>query len=102
MISIRQAVMNVCSRYYPGQMVLGYHIYNDTITELKTHGYAGKPLQETVARRYREVKEMCGMESSSGKSEYLKKLLMAPAVVVAETGRKKEDQQPSLFQEVRQ
>lgn len=102
MISIRQAVMNVCSRYYPGQIVLGYHIYNDTLTELKTHGYAGKPLQETVARRYREVKGYCGMESSSGKSEYLKRLPMETAPVVAENGRKKVDQQPSLFQEVRQ
>jgi hypothetical protein len=102
MISIRQAVMNVCSRYYPGQIVLGYQIYNDTITELKAHAYAGKPLQETVARRYREVKGFCGMESSSGKSEYLKRLPLTPTPVGAEVGRKKEDIQPSLFQEVRQ
>ena len=102
MISIRQAVVNVCSRYYPGQIVLGYQIYNDTLTELKAHAYAGKPLQETVARRYREVKGMCGMESSSGKSEYLKRLPIVPAPAVADSGRKPVDSQPSLFQEVRQ
>jgi len=102
MISIKQAVMHVCARYYPGQKVLGYHIYNDTLTELRTQGYPGKPLQETVARRYREVKGFCGMESSTGRSEYIKRLPTEGAPVVAGGGGKSEDPQPSLFQEVRQ
>jgi len=84
--------MNVCARYYPGQVVLAYNIYNDTIAELKSHGYPGKPVQETVARRYREVKALCGMESATGKGEYRKK---PPVPVAVNDGRKNEQQ--SLF-----
>jgi len=73
MITIQQAVVNVCRRYAPGQVVIARQIYRDTLDELWRNGYPGEPLQETVARRYRDVDELCGMESLPSKGRFRKK-----------------------------
>ena len=73
-MTIKQAVINVCNRMYPGQMLLGYELYERVLAELDHAGNTNKPLQETVARRFREVREFCNMETSIGASEYTKKV----------------------------
>jgi hypothetical protein len=75
-MTIKQAVINVCNRMYPGEMLLGYELYERVLVELHCAGNTNKPLQETVARRYREIKDLCGMESSPSVSEYRKKSII--------------------------
>jgi hypothetical protein len=74
-MTIRQAVINVCKRYAPGQVVIARQIYRDTLDELWRNGYRGEPLQETVARRYREVAESCCMVTLPSKGQYQKQLI---------------------------
>lgn len=75
MITIEQAVRNVCNRYPHGRVVVAYEIYNDVMEELKRHEYPGFPLQETVARRYRDVAESCCMVTLPSKGQYQKQLI---------------------------
>ena len=72
-MTIKQAVMNVCDRLYPGQTILGYEMYDMVLAELRRAGNTNRPLQETVARRFREVRDICRMESTISVSEYTKK-----------------------------
>lgn len=74
-ITIEQAVRNVLRRYPHGRIVVAYEIYNDVMAELKCHEYPGYPLQETVARRYREVAESCCMVTLPSKGQYQKQLV---------------------------
>ena len=76
MITIKQAVINVCNRMYPGQTLLGYQFYDHVLLELKNAGNTNRPLSDTVLRRFREVRELCDMESSQSVSEYTKKPLV--------------------------
>ena len=76
MITIKQAVINVCAKMYPGQTLLGYQFYDKVLLELKMAGNTNRPLSDTVLRRFREVRELCGMESSQSVSEYTKKPLV--------------------------
>lgn len=76
MITIKQAVVNVCRDMYPGQTLLGYEFYERVLQELRNAGNANRPLSDTVLRRFREVRELCGMESSQSVSEYTKKPLV--------------------------
>lgn len=72
-MTIKQAVINVCAALKPGEMILGYEMYERVLAEMKRHGDFRRPLQETVAKDYRNVRELCNMESTSGISEYTKK-----------------------------
>ena len=72
-MTIKQAVINVCERMEPGEEILGYQFYNRVLRELAFSGSKKQPLSGTVLRRYREVRELCGMESSIGTSKYRKK-----------------------------
>ncbi len=73
MITIKQAVINVCTKMYHGQTLLGYQFYDKVLLELKMAGNTNRPLSDTVLRRFREVRELCGMENSQSVSEYTKK-----------------------------
>lgn len=72
-MTIKQAVINVCNRMYPGQTLLGYQFYDRVLLELKMAGNTNRPLSDTVLRRFREVRELCDMESQQSVSEYTKK-----------------------------
>lgn len=72
-LTIKQSVINVCNKLQPGQTILGYELYDLVLADLIRNGYPGRPLQETVAKRYREVRDSVGMFSVSGISEYTKK-----------------------------
>ena len=72
-MTIKQAVINVCDSLRPGQTILGYEMYEMVLAEMRRHGDFRRPLQETVAKDYRTVRELCNMESTSGISEYTKK-----------------------------
>lgn len=73
-LSIRQAVINVCNRLEEGEVLLGYQLYNRVLGELRASGSKKRPLSGTVLRQYRVVRELCGMESKIGVSEYKKKV----------------------------
>ena len=60
-MTIRQAVVNVCSRLRVGDKLKIYQIYDRVMLELKNSGYDGYPTQETVQRRFRENAEAMGM-----------------------------------------
>ena len=75
MITIKQAVINVCNRMHPGQTLLGYQFYDKVLLELKMAGNTNRPLSDTVLRRFREVRELCDMESSQSVSEYTRSRL---------------------------
>jgi len=72
-MTIKQAVINVCNAMTPGQKLLGYQFYDKVIDELIRNGSKQRPLSDTVLRRFREVREVCGMESHHSVSEYRKK-----------------------------
>lgn len=72
-ITIKQAVINVCEQLQPGETLLGYELYNRTLAELRKHGSKKRPLSDTVLRRFREVREICNMESQISVSKYTKK-----------------------------
>ncbi len=72
-ITIKQAVINVCDRMEPGEEVLGYQLYERVLRELAFSGSKKRPLSDTVLRRFREVRELCGMESNISISKYRKK-----------------------------
>lgn len=72
-ITIKQAVINVCENLDPGSTLLGYQLYNKVIHELRKAGNTNKPLSDTVLRRFREVRDLCGMESYISVSKYHKK-----------------------------
>lgn len=76
-MTIRQAVINVCRDMYPGQTLLGYEFYERVLQELRNAGNTNRPLSDTVLRRFREVRDLCGMVSSQSVSEYTKRPLVA-------------------------
>ena len=77
MITIKQAVINVCNLMEPGQTLLGYQFYEHVLFELKMAGNTNRPLSDTVLRRFREVRDLCGMESSQSVSKYTKRPLVS-------------------------
>lgn len=58
----KEAVRMACEMYAPGQLVSASQMYRDTVRILQIAGYPHTPLQSTVSRRYREIKEQVGME----------------------------------------
>lgn len=72
-LTVKQAVINVCNRMEPGEEVLGYQLYNRVLRELAFSGSKRVPLSDTVLRRFREVRELCDMESQISVSKYRKK-----------------------------
>lgn len=73
-MTIKQAVINVCNGMNPGQTLLGYQFYDRVLLELKMAGNTNRPLSDTVLRRFREVRGLCGMESQQSISVYTKKI----------------------------
>jgi hypothetical protein len=73
-MTIKQAVINVCNAMYPGEKILGYELYERVLAELWRSGNFNRPLSDTVLRRFREVRDLCGMESHPSISEYTKKI----------------------------
>lgn len=74
-MTIKQAVINVCEKLHPGQTILGYEMYDRVLAEMRRNGDFRRPLQETVARRFRDVRDLCRIETLTG-SEYRKKGLV--------------------------
>lgn len=72
-MTIKQAVINVCNRLNAGDKLLGYQLYDRVLLELHLAGNTNRPLSDTVLRRFREVRELCDMESHPSVSEYTKK-----------------------------
>lgn len=62
-MTIKQAVVNVLNRLHPGDTVLVYQIENLVRVELRRNYYEGCPSQETIQRKYREVADLCEMET---------------------------------------
>ena len=73
-MTIKRAVINVCNRMYPGEKILGYELYDRVLSELWRSGNTNRPLSDTVLRRFREVRGLCGMESQQSISVYTKKI----------------------------
>jgi len=90
MISIRQAVINVCARIRPGDKLYIYEIEDRARIELKRNAYPGRTMQETIQRRFREVASLCEMDYDG--KQYVK-LIPLPPLTEAE----KEAKQQNLF-----
>lgn len=90
MISIKEAVINVLSRVQPGDKLLAYHIENLVRGELKRNYYPGVPQQETIQRKYREVADLCEMETTS--EGFVKRIPLPPI-----TEDEREAKQKMLF-----
>lgn len=73
-MTIKRAVINVCNAMYPGEKILGYELYERVLAELWRSGNTNRPLSDTVLRRFREVRDLCGMESHPSISVYIKKI----------------------------
>lgn len=56
------ALRMACESYAPGELVSATKMYHDTLEILVAAGYENLPLQSTISRRYREIKESVGME----------------------------------------
>jgi len=69
-MTIKQAVINVCTRLHQGDKLFVYEIYDRVRAELKRAAYDSVPTQETVQRRFREVSGMCCMEYNG--NQYVK------------------------------
>jgi hypothetical protein len=64
----KQALRMACESYAPGELVSATKMYHDTLDILRAADYKKKfPLQGTISRRYRDIKDLVGME-------YVKKL----------------------------
>jgi hypothetical protein len=63
----KQALRIACESYAPGELVSATKMYHDTLEILQGAGYEKMPLQGTISRRYRDIKDLVGME-------YVKKL----------------------------
>ena len=72
-LTIRQAVINVADAMTPGETLLGYEFYNRVLRELMLAGNKNRPLDGTVLRALRDVRDICGIESKHSVSEYRKK-----------------------------
>jgi len=60
-ISIVEAVRIVCDRWPVGEKRLGSVIYVKTLHVLREHGSKARPLDSTVLRRLRDVKDGYGI-----------------------------------------
>ena len=77
-LTIKQAVINVCNKMTPGEKLLGYQLYDLVIHELRMAGVTKRPLDGTVLRAFRNVRDLCDMESFHSVSEYRKKANNSP------------------------
>lgn len=61
LLSVSQAVRMMCDRWPIGQKRTGRSVYQETMAILVSHGSPEKPLDATVLRRFREVKDGYGI-----------------------------------------
>ncbi len=61
-ITEKQALRIALESYAPGELVSATKMYHDTLDILRASGYEKMPLQGTISRRYRDIKDLVGME----------------------------------------
>jgi hypothetical protein len=73
--SVHDAVRDVLQEMTPGSMYFGYHLCNKVRAVLRSHGSDSVPLDSTILRRVREMREQfyIATKIGQGKSEYTKK-----------------------------